>query len=92
MPPDARAEEAAAWLRRAREDLRAAEVDLAAEPPLLADAAFHCQQAVEKALKGLLARHDHVFPRTHDLAQLARACLEHEPTLEDLLRRAAPLT
>jgi HEPN domain-containing protein len=92
MPPDPPGEEAAAWLSRARQDLRAAEVDLAADPPLLADAAFHCQQAVEKSLKALLARHDHPFRRTHDIGQLALACLEHEPTLERLLRSSAPLT
>jgi HEPN domain-containing protein len=92
MPPDARAKEAAAWLERAGQDLRAAEIDLAVVPPLLADAAFHCQQAVEKALKGLLTRHDHPFRRTHDLGELGIACVEHEPALEPLLRASAPLT
>lgn len=33
---------------------------------------FHAQQAAEKALKGLLARHEVVFDRTHDLADLLR--------------------
>lgn len=50
MRPDpASASEAGAWLRKAAQDLRAAEVDLAAGPPLLEDAAFHAQQAAEKA-------------------------------------------
>ena len=92
MPPDARAEEVAAWLARAGQDLRAAEVDLDAVPPLLADAAFHCQQAVEKALKSFLTRHDHRFRGTHDIGELAVACLEHESSLEPLLRESAPLT
>lgn len=92
MPPDARDREVSAWLARAREDLRAAEVDLRAEPPLLGDAAFHCQQAVEKALKALLARHSRPFRNTHDIGELAVAGLEHEPSLESLLRRSAPLT
>jgi len=92
MPRDARAKEVAAWLSRAELDLRAAEVDLGAHPPLLADAAFHCQQAVEKALKALLTRHDHLFRKTHDIGELALACLEHEPSLEALLRQSAPLT
>jgi HEPN domain-containing protein len=92
MPPEARAQEVAAWLARARQDLRAVRVDLDADPPLLADAAFHCQQAVEKALKALLTRHDHPFRRTHDIGELALACLEHEPSLEPLLRESAPLT
>ena len=92
MPRDARAKEVAAWLARAELDLRAAEVDLGVSPPLLADAAFHCQQAVEKVLKALLAHHDHLFRETHDIAELALACLQHEPSLEQLLRSSAPLT
>lgn len=41
------------WLTRARDDLRAGEVDLGPVPPLTADAVFHAQQAAEKAMKGL---------------------------------------
>jgi HEPN domain-containing protein len=55
MQPDAvRRADTLAWLRKAEGDLRAAAVDLGADPPLVDDALFHCQQAVEKALKGLL--------------------------------------
>jgi HEPN domain-containing protein len=92
VPPDPREEEAAAWLARARQDLRAAEVDLQVEPPLLGDAAFHSQQAVEKVLKALLAVHGRPFRKTHDLGELALACLEYEPALEPVLRRSAALT
>jgi HEPN domain-containing protein len=79
-------------LERARQDVRAAKVDLRASPPLLGDGAFHCQQAVEKALKALLAWRGQLFRKTHDLGELSLACLEHEPSLEPLLRRSAPLT
>lgn len=92
MPRDVRAKDVAAWLSRAQLDLRAAEVDLGVTPPLLADAAFHCQQAVEKALKALLTHHDHLFRGTHDIGELAVECLQHEPSLEPLLRASAPLT
>lgn len=92
MPPDELADEIAEWLARAERDLRAAEVDLGAVPPLLGDAAFHCQQAVEKALKAFLTRHDHIFARTHDLRVLAAACLEHDPALEPLLARSVGLS
>jgi HEPN domain-containing protein len=50
MSPDKLAE-ARGWLTKAKEDLRGAEVDLGASPPLSGDALFHCQQAAEKALK-----------------------------------------
>jgi HEPN domain-containing protein len=92
VPPDAREDEAAAWLARARQDLRAAEVDIEVEPALLGDAAFHCQQAVEKTLKALLASRGRPFRKTHDIGELAVACLEYEPSLEPLLRRSAALT
>jgi hypothetical protein len=47
-----------AWLRRADDDLRSAQVDLAADPPLIEDALFHCQQAAEKAMKPFLTARD----------------------------------
>lgn len=92
MPRDARTKDVAGWLSRAQLDLRAADVDLSVDPPLLADAAFHCQQAVEKALKALLTHHGHLFRKTHDIGELAFACLQHEPSLEPALRASAPLT
>lgn len=92
MHRDPRADEVAAWLSRAEQDLRAAHVDLGADPPLRGDAAFHCQQAAEKALKALLTRHDHPFRKTHDIGELAMAALEHEPSLEGLLRESVVLT
>jgi hypothetical protein len=48
MPHDAaRLADTRAWLAKAAEDIRAAEVGLSADPPLLSDALFHWQQAVE---------------------------------------------
>ena len=81
-----------AWLARAQDDLRGAEIDLAAAPPLLGDAAFHCQQAVEKALKAFLAWHDRPFRKTHDLVELGAECVAIDPALEPHLRGTAPLT
>lgn len=43
---------------------------------------YHCQQASEKALKGLLVWHDQPFPRTHDLGRLGKQAVELDPTLE----------
>ena len=70
----ARAEDTQAWMRRAREDLRAGRTMLDAKPPLLGPAAFHSQQAAEKALKAFLTWHDAPFRRTHDLGELGRQC------------------
>jgi HEPN domain-containing protein len=89
---DPRVADTRAWLRKAADDLRGAEVDLAAAPPLTGDAAFHCQQAAEKALKALLAWHDVPFRKTHDLAELGQQCVAVDQSLERLCRRAASLT
>lgn len=92
MPPDARIVETRAWLAKAASDLRAAAHEFSAEPPILDDIVFHAQQAAEKALKGFLSWHDRPFRRTHDLVELGQACADSDPTLETLLRQAAPLT
>ena len=87
-----RIEETCAWFRKAGNDLRGARLDLDAEPPLIEDALFHCQQAVEKVLKGFLAWHDQAFRRTHDLLELGTQCIQLDPTLEPICRKAEPLT
>jgi HEPN domain-containing protein len=80
------------WLRKASADLRAAQHDLAASPALLADAAFHCQQAVEKSLKAFLMWHSVPFRKTHSLEELGEQCLDLDDTLRELVDRAVPLT
>jgi len=80
------------WLRNAARDLRAAKHDLAAIPPLLADAAFHCQQAVEKVFKAFLMWHSVPFRKTHSLEELGEQCLDVNSTLRALIDCAVPLT
>jgi len=84
--------ETRAWLVRAADDLREAEHDLTAVPPLLRGAVFHCQQAAEKAMKGFLTWHSRPFRKTHNLIELGRLCLEVDQALERPLRQAAGLT
>jgi len=88
----ARVADTRAWLSKPATDLRAAALDLAADPPLLEDIVFHCQQAVEKAMKGLLAWHDEPFGKTHDLEKLGEACLRLDSTIRSVVDRAVPLT
>lgn len=92
-PPDpALREELRAWMGKARNDLRGIAVDLAAEPPLLEDALFHCQQAAEKSLKAFLTFHDQVSHKTHDLQRLGYQCARLDPTLKELTDRLGTLT
>ena len=88
----ARVADTRAWLVKSSNDLRAAQVDMAAEPPILEDVMFHCQQVVEKALKAFLTWHDRPLRKTRDLVEIGGQCAEIDPTLEALLRQAAPLT
>ncbi|MGQ0812666.1 MAG: HEPN domain-containing protein [Nitrospiraceae bacterium] len=91
MQPD-KAAVVRGWLGKAANDLRGAHIDLDADPPLIEDALFHCQQAAEKTLKGFLTAHDKPFKKTHDLDELGRACLELDSTLHISVQPAATLT
>ena len=76
MPdPEAVAEVARGWLRRAKSDLVTARRALAGRD--LVDpwvASFHAQQATEKCLKAALIMEQIRFPRTHEL-ELLRSLL-----------------
>ncbi len=61
-------------------------------PPLAADVVFHCQQLVEKALKGFLTWRDEPFRKTHNLVETRQQCAAVDGTLEATLRRGARLT
>jgi len=93
MPHDpALAAEVRAWLSKAGKDLAAAAYELQAKPPFADDIVFHAQQAVEKSLKAFLSWHRVPFRKTHNLIELGEACCQIDPSLDALLRRAAPLT
>jgi hypothetical protein len=62
---------------------------LAAEPPALDVAVYHCQQAAEKAIKSWLLWKEVPFPKTHDLNRLLGLCAPLEPEFENLRPHAA---
>ncbi len=80
------------WLRLAKEDLANAAHDLAAVPPFLRSALFHCQQAAEKALKGFLTWRDIRFRKVHDLDVIGKQCVEADASLAELVDRVASLS
>jgi len=93
MPLDPiRIAEAKGWLIKAEVDLRAAEHERTAVPPITPDIVFHAQQLVEKSLKGFLSWHDTPFRKTHNLVELGEQCVKLDGTLETLLHQAAVLT
>jgi HEPN domain-containing protein len=84
--------ETRAWFVKASNDLHAAEVLLAASPPLFDEALFHCQQAAEKALKGFLTWNRQAFRKTHNLEEIGEQCVSIDPALSEIVDRAVPLT
>ena len=85
-------DETRAWLKKAANDLRAAEALRAASPPLLDEAVFHCQQAAEKALKGFLTWNGRAFRKTHNLEEVGEQCVSIDPTLGETVDRGVPLS
>ncbi len=81
-----------ARLLKAAQDLGVGSHDLCASPPFTADAAFHAQQAAEKALKAFLTWHSAPFRQTHALKELGPQCLAAEPALAHAIDKAVPLT
>jgi len=81
------------WLAHARDDLELAENAVRqGTPPFMRDAAFHSQQAAEKALKAFLTWRDLPFPRVHDLEDIGARCLQADASLQGLLDRVAQLS
>lgn len=80
------------WLQTANEDLTLAELATRANPPLLAGAVYHCQQAFEKALKAFLVWNSTPFRQTHDLSELVRLCEQIDPDFSRLAADAGLVT
>ena len=91
MQPEAIGE-AREWLDRAELDLRLAERALRIPPALAGGAAYHAQQAAEKALKAFLAAHNAPFPHTHNLSLLLPPCQVLDTGFTQFSSVAAELT
>jgi uncharacterized protein len=83
--PRARWEAVEHWLEVADADRKAAAVCMSAGATLLGVAAFHCQQAVEKLLKGFLTLAGKRSRKTHSLAQLGAAAQTRFPEIAELV-------
>ena len=81
-----RAVVAATWMRTAQRDANLARVALEIEPSL---AAFHAQQAAEKALKALLVFTTDDHMRTHTAGRLIRELRATDPTIPEELEADA---
>ena len=75
------------WLDLAEMDLGAAEYLLGMRPVPVEIICYHCEQAAEKMLKGTLAQFGMEPPKTHDLIQLCKLCMERDLTYEEYVAR-----
>ena len=62
---DPKTDEIRQWMQKAHHDLLTAAQVLELDQPLTDIAAYHCQQAAEKALKVYLVQQDTPFSKTH---------------------------
>jgi len=69
------------WVAKAESDLFVVRQILDTPGPY-DTACFHAQQAIEKFLKSVLLLYDVLAPRTHDLEEIQRLCLEVCPIPE----------
>lgn len=93
MQPDPeRINEVSEWLRKAAGDVGACSRLPEGDEPMCDAAVFHAQQAAEKAIKGFLAWHDRPFGKTHNIVEIGRLATSIDNSLEELLRRASPLS
>ena len=74
------------WLRKAEDDRRLAALAMRGRPPLYDGACYHCQQAVEKYLKGLMNEFGLPVPKIHNLEDLLSLLLPRDATLRSLQR------
>lgn len=90
MPERYQPEDPREWLNRARSNLIQAKAKR--KGVYLEDLCFNAQQAVEKAIKALLIKHDVQFPYVHDIAELLTLLEETDQEVPRSLRQAEKLT
>ncbi len=79
------------WIKKADHDLGTAILTFNHIPEYRDTIAFHCQQAVEKYLKGYLIFLDVEFRRYHDLIYLAELICQKAPINDDLITKLTEL-
>ena len=82
----------ALWFAKAYQDLRTAKALLSVTTDHFEATVFHCQQVVEKSIKGYLAHHKIRFNKTHDIEKLLEQVATVEPVLAEQFRDSARLT
>jgi len=72
------------WYRFAAMDLNSAKFLCNMRPKPLEIICYHCQQSVEKMLKGYLISNNVAAPKIHDLPLLCKMCIKINDTFQEL--------
>ncbi|WP_205739159.1 HEPN domain-containing protein [Halocella sp. SP3-1] len=80
------------WFELADYDLQSAVFLLKMKPKPLEIMAYHCQQSVEKYLKGFLAFHGGQIKKTHDLIFLNKECQKYDALFKNIIDECINLT
>ena len=91
MEPD-KHDEIQQWILKSKRDLMAAKLLVESKQSLLDVAVYHCQQSVEKALKGYLTSQDVIFKKTHNLSVLLALCIPFSSDFEEFRDATEMLT
>lgn len=81
-----------AWFDKAEKDLLSAIHESSFEDAVLETVCFHCQQAVEKYIKGYLISLGIIFPKTHEIGELITLCEQKDSDISELKEEADKLT
>lgn len=81
------------WISKANDDFIGAQsLWETGHPRVLLLVGFHCQQSVEKSLKGFLLYHGKKVLKLHSIEELSKEVLLIAPEIQSLLAQAAELT
>jgi len=89
---DEKNQEIQQWLIKSQHDLQAAKLLFNSQASLLDIVVYHCQQSVEKALKGYLTYYDVIFQKTHNLNVLLEHCIAFDANFRNFYEIAETLT
>lgn len=78
------------WLDRAREDMMSARL-LRESPDCHNNAAFHCQQTIEKALKAYILLKSDILVDGHNLSWLCKRAMKYDKKFAGWLEESASL-
>jgi HEPN domain-containing protein len=81
-------EEISEWIKKANNDLNSAAILIEHNPPVFDTACFHCQQAVEKALKAFLVSRKITFEKIHNTSYLTELCIKQDPDFIQIREQA----